>query len=166
MKKFVLIFMLVIVSSALLIAQAESDTGLNIKISEVMEKFSRSYLEVYPDPVSRLGAAVLEIEKNSNKAERSKISELIRAYLEESMDLSLEIGEITGTAVLIDGSVAEDGADFKISLKLTKLEYGYVSVNRIGLSVKPIIYSYGANTFNKGKPILLISPPNTESAGV
>jgi len=211
MKKYVLMFMLIIVSSAFLTAQSESDTGLKIKISITMEEFSRSYLEAHPDPVSKKGAAVLVIENNSDKAKSAKIGELVRAYLEEAMDLSLifvltdrenlnkivdeikfsasgmvsgesavEIGEITGTAVLISGSVGEEGADFRIQLKLTEIEtgevlrvtgfslpqkdlvdastereYSFVAANGIGFSVKPSTYFLGADMFNKAKPLFI-----------
>jgi hypothetical protein len=211
MKNVVLIFMLVILSSAFLPAESEFDTGLKISIAKSMEEFSRSYLEVHPSPVSKKGAAVLEIENNSDKAKFARIGELVRAYLEEAMDLSLifvltdranlkkivdeikfsasgmvsddsavEIGEITGTTVLISGSVSEEGADFRIQLKLTEIEtsevlavtgfslpqkdlidastereYSYVAANGIGLSLTPLMYIFGAETFNKAKPMNL-----------
>ena len=209
MKKFICIFLLILTSTAFLAAEADSDTGLKIKIAETMKEFSQAYLEVHPAPVTKQGIAVMVIENNSEKATIAKIGELVRAYLEEAMDRSLifvltdranldrileeikfsasgmvsdgsavEIGEITGTAALVSGSVSEEGPDFRIQLKLTEIEsgevltvfgfslpqkdlidasteyeYGFVAANGIGLSAKPLMYLYGASTFNKGKPI-------------
>ena len=211
MKKLMLVFLLIIATSAFLAAEADSDTGLKIKIAESMKEFSRAYIEKHPDPVTKQGIAVMAIENNSEKATTAKIGELVRAYIEEAMDRSLifvltdranldkildeikfsasgmvsgdsavEIGEITGTAALVSGSVAEEGSDFRIQLKLTEIEtgevltvfgfslpqkelidasteyeYGFVAANGIGLSAKPFSYIYGADTFNNFKPMYM-----------
>ncbi|MBN2051613.1 MAG: hypothetical protein JW760_14270 [Spirochaetales bacterium] len=211
MKKFFFVIVLIFLAATFLPAEAGSDTNLKISISKAVEEFSRIWLELHPDPVSKQGIAVLEIENNSEKAQSAKIGRLIRAYLEEAMDRSLifvltdrenlenileeitfsaggmvsddsavQIGELTGTAALISGSVVEEGSDFRIQLKLTaietgevvavtgfslpqkelveastELEYTYVAANGIGLTVKPQAYLYGAETFNKFNPMFL-----------
>ena len=89
MKKKILLFLLIISCTAFLYAESDSDSGLRVKTAETMREFSKAWLEVYPDPVSKQGVAVLEIENNSEKAKTAKIGELVRAYIEEAMGRSL-----------------------------------------------------------------------------
>ncbi len=153
---------------AVMTIENDSENAARAKIGELI----RAYLE---EAVTRSMIFVLTDRTNLDRIlDEIKFS----AAGMVSDDTAVQIGEITGTSVLVSGSVAEEGSNFQVLLRLseiesgeiltvhrfslpqsdlieasTELKYSYVAANGIGLTAKMLSYIYGAETFNKWNPV-------------